>query len=57
MTPVERRNLDRVLAVVDSLKGTTKALETLHEKDASHAIAYFEKAPPLDDEDAERRLH
>ena len=48
MTPADQRQVDRILAVVDALKGTARALETLHEIDASRAITYFEKAPPLD---------
>jgi hypothetical protein len=47
MTPVEQRHVDRVLAVIDALKDTAKSLETLHEIDASRAIAYLEKSPPL----------
>ena len=41
MTPVNRPDLDRVVAVVDRLKDTAKALETLH--DVDRALARFEK--------------
>jgi hypothetical protein len=47
MTPSEQHQLDRIWAAVDALKGTAKSLERLHEMDASRAIEYFDRAPPL----------
>jgi len=47
MTASEQHQLDRIWAAVDALKSTAKSLEALHEMDASRAIEYFEKAPPL----------
>ena len=47
MTPFEHRQVDRILAVVDALKYTARSLERLHEMDASRAIEYFDRAPPL----------
>ncbi len=41
MTPVDRRDLDRVVAVINRLKDTAKALETLH--DVDRAAAHLEK--------------
>jgi hypothetical protein len=37
-----------LLAVVDALKRAIRSLETLHEMDASRALAYFDKVPPPD---------
>ena len=47
MTPVDQQ-LDRVLAVIDALKVTTKALETIHEIDAWRASMSFDKASLLE---------
>ena len=47
MTPSEQQQLDRIWAAVDALKDTAKSLERLHETDASRAIEYFERVPPL----------
>jgi hypothetical protein len=47
MTPADRRDVDRVLAVVSDLKSTAKTLEILHEIDVKLAMTFFEKAPPL----------
>jgi hypothetical protein len=47
MTPSEQHHLDRIWTAVDALKSTAKSLEALHAMDASRAIKYFEKAPPL----------
>jgi hypothetical protein len=44
MTPVDQQQVDRVLAVIDALKVTTKALETIHEIDAWRASMSFDKA-------------
>jgi hypothetical protein len=41
MAPVNRRDLNRVAAVIDRLKDTAKALETLH--DVDRAAAHLEK--------------
>lgn len=41
MTPVNRPDLDRVAAVVDRLRDTTKALEARHEVDRT--LAHFDK--------------
>ena len=41
MTPVNRPDLDRVAAVIDRLRDTTKALEARHEVD--RALAHFDK--------------
>ena len=46
MTPSDRQQVDRVLAVVANLKDATRALETMHEIDAARAISFFERAPP-----------
>jgi len=63
MTPVDRQHVDRVLAVVEALKDTAKSLETLHEIDASRAVSFVDKSPPLapaasasDDSSAPKRL-
>jgi hypothetical protein len=47
MKASEQHQLDRIWAAVDALNSTAKSLEALHEMDASRAIEYFEKAPPL----------
>jgi hypothetical protein len=44
VTPVDQQ-VDRVLAVIDALKVTTKTLETIHEIDAWRASMSFDKAP------------
>ena len=46
MTPSDRQQVDRVLAVVANLKDATRALEAMHEIDAARAISFFERAPP-----------
>ena len=50
----EQQQLDRIWAAVDALKNTAKSLERLHEMDASRAIEYFERAPPLAPADRSR---
>ena len=41
MMPVDRPDLDRVVAVIDRLTDTTKVLETLH--DVDRALAQFDR--------------
>ncbi len=48
MMPADQQQVDRILAVVDTLKTAARSLEKLHEMDAGLAIAYFDRAPPLD---------
>ena len=44
MTPSDCQQVDRVLAVVASLKDAARALETLHEIDARRAMTFFEQS-------------
>jgi hypothetical protein len=48
MTQADQDDVDRVLAVVSDLKTSARKLEILHEIDVKLAMAFFEKAPPLD---------
>jgi hypothetical protein len=43
----DRREVDRVLAVIDAIKVVTISLETIHEIDAARGVPYIERASPL----------